>query len=111
MELDDLKVRRPTLEDVYRKLIANNRQGSHSHDPHPIPRPYVPLLATPPCGPAGSQLTMFLLLEYLLRLWREHKTQAADDADLGLRITYLPSEAGQDTYQDFAVPINGQARG
>ena len=32
-------------------------------------------------------------------------------ADLGLRITYLPSEVGQDTYQDFAVPFNGQARG
>jgi DNA-binding transcriptional MerR regulator len=28
--------------------------------------------------------------------------------DLGLRITYLPSELGQDTYQDFAVPFNGQ---
>jgi hypothetical protein len=68
-------------------------------------------LAPPPCGPAGNQLTMFLLLEYLLRLWREHKTHAADDADLGLRNTYLPSEARQDTYQDFAVPINDQARG
>jgi hypothetical protein len=32
-------------------------------------------------------------------------------ADLGLRITYLPSEVGQDTYQDFAVPFNGQPRG
>ncbi len=53
---------------------------------------------------------MFLLLEYLLRLWREHKTHPADDADLGLRITYLPSGAGQDTYQHFAVPMNGQAR-
>ena len=51
---------------------------------------------------------MFLLLEYLLRLWREHKTHAADDADLCLRNTYLPSEARQDTYQDFAVPFNGQ---
>jgi hypothetical protein len=29
-------------------------------------------------------------------------------ADLGVRITYLPSEVGQDTYQDFAVPFNGQ---
>ena len=52
---------------------------------------------------------MFLLLEYLLRLWREHKTHATDDADLGLWNTYLPSEARQHTYQDFAVPINGQA--
>jgi DNA-binding transcriptional MerR regulator len=31
--------------------------------------------------------------------------------DLGLRITYLPSEVGQDSYQDFAVPFNGQSRG
>jgi hypothetical protein len=54
---------------------------------------------------------MFLLLEYLLRLWREHKARAADEADLGLRLTYPPSEAGQDTYQDFAVPFNSQARG
>jgi hypothetical protein len=30
---------------------------------------------------------------------------------LGLRITYLPSEAGLETYQDFAVPFNGQSRG
>jgi hypothetical protein len=30
---------------------------------------------------------------------------------LGLRITYLPSEAGQHTYQDFAVPFNRQPRG
>ena len=54
---------------------------------------------------------MFLLLEYLLRLWREHKAHATDDADLGLRITYLPSEVGQDTYQDFAIPFTGQVRG
>ena len=32
-------------------------------------------------------------------------------ADLGLRVTYLPSEAGQDSYQDFAVPFNAQPRG
>lgn len=30
---------------------------------------------------------------------------------LGVRITYLPSEAGQDTYQDFAVPFNRRSRG
>ena len=28
--------------------------------------------------------------------------------DLGLRVTWLPSEAGRDSYQDFAVPFNGQ---
>jgi DNA-binding transcriptional MerR regulator len=32
-------------------------------------------------------------------------------AELGLRITYLPSDVGQDSYQDFAVPFNGQTRG
>ena len=32
-------------------------------------------------------------------------------ADLGVRITYLPSELGQDNYQDFAIPFNGQPRG
>jgi hypothetical protein len=26
-------------------------------------------------------------------------------------ITYLPSEAGQDGYQDFAIPFNGRPRG
>ena len=30
---------------------------------------------------------------------------------LGLRITYLPSEVGLETYQDFAVPFNRQSRG
>jgi DNA-binding transcriptional MerR regulator len=32
-------------------------------------------------------------------------------AALGLRITYLPSEVGQDTYQDFAIPFTGLSRG
>ena len=32
-------------------------------------------------------------------------------ADLGVRLTYLPSEFGQGTYQDFAVPFNGRPRG
>jgi hypothetical protein len=67
-------------------------------------------LAPPPCGPAGKQLTMFLLFEYMLRLWREHKARAADEADLGLRITYLPGEVGLDSYQDFAVPFAGRSR-
>jgi len=31
--------------------------------------------------------------------------------DLGLRITYLPSEIGRDTYQDFAIPFNRPPRG
>jgi DNA-binding transcriptional MerR regulator len=32
-------------------------------------------------------------------------------AALGLRITYLPSEVGQGTYQDFAIPFTGRPRG
>ena len=31
-------------------------------------------------------------------------------ADLSVRLTYLPSEFGQGTYQDFAIPFNGQTR-
>lgn len=31
-------------------------------------------------------------------------------ADLGVRITYLPSDVGQDSYQDLAVPFNGRPR-
>ena len=50
-----------------------------------------------------------------LEAWSEQQHDdlrlAIGMADLGLRITYLPSEVGQDTYQDFAVPFNGQPRG
>ena len=45
-----------------------------------------------------------------LEAWSEQQPDILP-ADLGLRITYLPSEVGQDTYQDFAVPFNGQPRG
>jgi DNA-binding transcriptional MerR regulator len=48
-----------------------------------------------------------------LEAWSEQQhdlSLATGMADLGLRITYLPSEVGQDTYQDFAVPFNGQPR-
>jgi len=27
------------------------------------------------------------------------------------RMTYPPSEVGQDSYQDFAIPFNGRPRG
>ena len=91
------------------KLTATTNKGA-SRDPHSIPRPYVPVLAPPPCGPSGKRLTMFLLLEYLLRLWREHQAHATDDTDLGLRITSLPREVARDSYQDFAVPYNGRPR-
>ena len=45
-----------------------------------------------------------------LEAWSEQQPDILP-ADLGLRITYLPSEVGQDTYQDFAVPFNGRPRG
>jgi DNA-binding transcriptional MerR regulator len=45
-----------------------------------------------------------------LEAWSEQQPGILP-ADLGLRITYLPSDFGQDSYQDFAVPFNGQARG
>ena len=45
-----------------------------------------------------------------LEAWSEQQPDILP-TDLGLRISYLPSEVGQDTYQDFAVPFNGPARG
>ena len=45
-----------------------------------------------------------------LEAWSERQPDMLP-IDLGLRITYLPSEAGQGTYQDFAVPFNRQPRG
>jgi DNA-binding transcriptional MerR regulator len=50
-----------------------------------------------------------------LEAWSEQQRHdlrlAIGMADLGLRITYLPSEVGQDTYQDFAIPFNGRPPG
>jgi DNA-binding transcriptional MerR regulator len=42
-----------------------------------------------------------------LETWSDQQQHNVDIrlASLGLRITYLPSEVGQDTYQDFAVPF------
>lgn len=42
-----------------------------------------------------------------LEAWSEQQHDVLP-IDLGLRITYLPSEAGQGSYQDFAVPFKGQ---
>ena len=50
------------------------------------------------------------LVEQSLHAWSDQQPGILP-ADLGLRITYLPSEVGQDTYQDFAVPFHGQPRG
>ena len=48
-----------------------------------------------------------------LEAWSDQQQHNVDVrlADLGLRITYLPSEVGKDTYQDFAIPFIGQPRG
>ena len=48
-----------------------------------------------------------------LEAWSDRQQHNVDVrvASLGLRITYLPSEVGTDTYQDFAVPFTGQPRG
>jgi DNA-binding transcriptional MerR regulator len=47
-----------------------------------------------------------------LEAWSDQQQRNVDIrlASLGLRITYLPSEVGQDTYQDFAIPFTGQVR-
>jgi DNA-binding transcriptional MerR regulator len=53
------------------------------------------------------------LVEQSLHTWsdQQHDEHVADLVpDLGLRITYLPSEVGQDTYSDFAVPFDGRPR-
>ncbi|HEX4034338.1 MAG TPA: MerR family transcriptional regulator [Solirubrobacteraceae bacterium] len=42
-----------------------------------------------------------------LETWSDRQPDIVP-ADLGVRITYLPSEVGQDTYQDFAIPFNGR---
>jgi DNA-binding transcriptional MerR regulator len=45
-----------------------------------------------------------------LEAWGEQRPDLIA-GDLGLRVTYLPSEVGRDSYQDFAIPFNGQPRG
>jgi len=50
------------------------------------------------------------LVEQSLHAWSDQQADILP-TDLGLRITYLPSEVGQDTYQDFAVPFNRRPAG
>jgi len=50
------------------------------------------------------------LVERSLLAWSEQQPDVYL-ADLGLRITFLPSEAGQETYQDVAIPFIGRPRG
>ncbi len=49
------------------------------------------------------------LVEQSLHAWSDRQPDIRI-ADLGLRMTFLPSEVGTDSYQDFAVPFNGQPR-
>jgi DNA-binding transcriptional MerR regulator len=44
-----------------------------------------------------------------LEAWAEQQPDILP-ADLGVRMTYLPSEYGQGTYVDFVVPFTGQPR-
>jgi DNA-binding transcriptional MerR regulator len=48
-----------------------------------------------------------------LEAWGDQQQHDIDVrlAALGLRITYLPSEFGKDSYQDFAIPFTGRSRG
>jgi DNA-binding transcriptional MerR regulator len=46
------------------------------------------------------------LVEQSLHTWSEQQPDILP-ADMGVRITYLPSEVGLGTYQDFAIPFNG----
>lgn len=50
------------------------------------------------------------LVEQSLGAWSEQQ-QDTILGDLGLRITFLPSELAQGTYQDFAIPFNARPRG
>ncbi|HTG47156.1 MAG TPA: helix-turn-helix domain-containing protein [Actinomycetota bacterium] len=50
------------------------------------------------------------LVERSLHAWSDQRPDVRP-ADLGVRITYLPSDVGKDTYQDFAVPFDGQPHG
>ncbi len=47
-----------------------------------------------------------------LEAWTDQHQHEVDVrlAALGVRITYLPSEGGTDTYQDFAIPFSRSAR-
>jgi DNA-binding transcriptional MerR regulator len=45
-----------------------------------------------------------------LETWSEQQPDILP-ADLGVRLTYLPSEFGRGTYQDFAVPFNRRPPG
>ena len=49
------------------------------------------------------------LVEQTLRAWSDQQPELRP-ADLGARITYLASEVGEDTYQDFAIPFHAQLR-
>ena len=69
-----------------------------------------------PAGPEGTDPARFAIADQALRAWAvaqgfDRREFSVRPEDLGLRITYLPSDVGQDTYQDFAIPFTGQPRG
>jgi DNA-binding transcriptional MerR regulator len=50
------------------------------------------------------------LVEQSLHAWSDQQP-GVWPADLGVRMTSLPSEVGQGSYQDFAIPFHGRPRG
>jgi hypothetical protein len=50
------------------------------------------------------------LVEQSLHAWSDQQP-GVWPADLGVRMTFLPSEVGQGSYQDFAIPFHGRPRG
>lgn len=64
-------------------------------------------------GYGQSDGAKWQLVEQSLQAWGDHHSLDVDVrlASLGLRITFLPSEVAQGTYQDFAVPFTGRSRG
>jgi DNA-binding transcriptional MerR regulator len=69
-------------------------------------------------GDGGVDGAEWQLVEQSLHAWSEQQPNLRPRGDLGLRLTYLPSEIGKGTYIDFAVPFedlavgfNGQSHG
>ncbi len=50
------------------------------------------------------------LVSRTLEAWSEQQRDMRP-SDLGVRITYLPSKVGRDSYQDLAVPFTGRSCG
>jgi DNA-binding transcriptional MerR regulator len=61
----------------------------------------------------GLEGAEWQLVEQSLQAWGDHHSFDVEVrmASLGLRTTFLPSEAAQGNYQDFAIPFTSQSRG